>query len=218
MRARWVTLRTAKTNETYEEHRVFYVNPQGVVGHAGVYRTLNRYPPDDDGRCSWSFTTLRRIWWALGHGFASDLIRVEGDVSDSGKMNRMRIRGSFGGWQMAVEKPPTRLVREATFIRDVDGHPLYQVTTHGARQFGDVTLAEGGSARSLFGVGYEPLERRVVLQDFQARFDDQLFAEVKRTLASLEGQDVEVVDYRSDPKNPLRTSLRVPARRDRDDK
>lgn len=223
MKTKWVTLRNKVANETYAEQQSFFVNPQGVVVRSGVNRRLDRCPPEDQGRCSWSFTTLRRIWWALGHGLASDLIKVEGDISDSGKMNRARIRGTVFGfpggvWQMAVEKPPTKLVREATFIRDVDGQLLYKVTTHGARQFGDVTLAEGGSFFSLFGDGFEALERRVVLQDFQARFDDQLFAEVKRTLESLEGQNVAVVDYRSDPKNPLRTFLGVTAPRDRDDK
>ncbi len=218
-----MSLRTNDTNETYEENRALYVNPQGVVVRSSMSRRLDRCPPEDRGRCSWTFTTLRRIWWALGHGFASDLSKVEGDISGSGKMKQMRIRGRVFGfpggvWQMAAEKPPTKLVREATFFRDVDGQLLDKVTTHGARQFGDVTLAEAGSFLSLFGDGYEALERRVVLQDFQARCDEQLFAKVKRTLESLEGQDVKVVDYRSDPKNPLRTSLRVPAPRDRDDK
>ena len=96
--------------------------------------------------------------------------------------------------------------------------PLHNVTTHGARRFGNITLAAGGSSRSLFGDGSEPLERRVVLQDFQPRFDDQLFAEVKRTLASLDGQNVKVVDYRSDPQNPLRTSLGVRTPHNRNDK
>ena len=126
MRVRWVTLRTHDTNETYEENRALYVNPKGVVVRSGTSRRLDRCPPDDKGRCSWTFTTLRRIWWALGHGFASDLIEVEGDVADSGKMIRARVRGSVfgsgrGAWQMTVEKSPTRLVREAAFFREIDG-------------------------------------------------------------------------------------------------
>lgn len=217
MRARWITLRTAKTNETYEENRVFYVSPQGVVVDAGVSRRLDRCPPDDKGRCSWTFTTLRRIWWALGHGFASDLIKVEGDVSDSGNVNRARIRGSLfgfpgGRWEMDVEKPPTKLVRQATFIRDVDGQPLHQVTTHGARHFGDVVLADGGSFRSLLGDGYEGIERRVVLKEFEPRFDEELFRQVKETLERVRADDtVKVVDYPRGPPTPPPVATHPPA-------
>lgn len=223
MKDRWVTLRTKESNQTYEEHRSFYVNPQGVVVDSGVSRTLNRYPPNDQGICSWSFTTLRRVWWALGHGLASDLFQIEGDISESGKLNRMRIRGSLGGfpggvWQMAVEKPPKRLIREATFIRDVDLRPLVEVVTHGARQFDGVTLAEEGSVRLPINDRGDAIETRVVLQDFNASFDDQLFAEVKRTLENLAREGVQVVDYRSDPKNPSRTTLPPPAQRGGDDK
>lgn len=224
MRTKWFTLRNKVANETYAEEQSFFVNPQGVVVRSGMSRRLDRCPPEDRGRCSWSFTTLRSIWLALGHGFASNLNDIEGDVSDSGKLNRVRIHGSgWGGpptgiWQMVVEKAPTRLVREATFFRDVDSQPLQQVTTYGARKFGDVTLAEGGTYRTLFGEGNEAHERRIVLQDFQARFDEQLFEEVKRMLASLKGQDVKVVDYRLDPKNPVRSNLRAPGLRDTDDK
>lgn len=223
MRARWVTLRTKETNETYEEHRSFYVNPQGVVVDSGVSRTVNRYPPDDQGTCSWSFTTLRRVWWALGYGFTSDLDRLEGEVSESERLHRMRIRGSLFGfpggvWQMAVEKPPARLVREATFIRDLDLRPVVEVVTKGARQFAGVTLAEEGILRLPFNDRGDAIETRVVLQDFNASFDDQIFAEVKRTLENLGGEEVKVVDYRSDPKNPSRSTLRLPAPPGGDDK
>ena len=224
MRARWMTLRTNETNETYEEDRVFYVSPQGVVVDSGVSRTLNRYPPDDQGMCSWSYTQLHRYWRALGHGFASNLLKIEGDVSDSGKMNRMRIRGgcwgglSGGVWQMAVEKQPTGLVREATFIRDVDLRPLEEIRTKGARQFDGVTLAEEGLLRLLLNDDGDAIETRVVLQDFRARFDDQLFAEVRETLQNLEGEELQVVDYRSDPKNPTRRTVRLSAQGEKDNK
>jgi hypothetical protein len=223
MKEWWVTLRTKETNETYEEDRVLYVNPQGGVVDAGVSRTLNRYPPDDRGICSWSYTQLHRVWWGLGHGIESDLMKVEGDVSESGNLNRMRIRGSLGGfpggvWKMSVEKPPTRLIREATFIRDVDLRPVVEVATKGARQFDDVTLAEEGSVRLPINDGGDAIETRVVLQDFNASFDDQLFAEVKRTLENLGGEEVQVVDYRSNPKNPSRSTLRLPAQRGANDK
>lgn len=208
MTARWVTLTTGKTNETYDEDRVFYVSPQGVVVTAGVYRTLDRCPPDDKGRCSWSYTALLRIWRALGHGFAFGLTEVEGDVSDSGNMNRARIRGSgWGGpptgvWRMGVEQRPTRLVREATFLRNVDGHPLYKVTTHGARRFGDIILAEEGSFHSLLGGG-EAIERCVVLKDFEARFDEKLFRQVKETLEQAQTDEtVKVRDYTSGTPTP----------------
>ena len=43
---------------------------------------------------------------------------------------------------MTVEKPPVGLVREATFFRDVDGRPVEEIRTNGARQFDGVTLAD----------------------------------------------------------------------------
>ena len=126
-------------------------------------------------------------------------------------MNRVRIRGRFigfpgGVWQMAVEKPPTRLVREATFIRDLDLRPLEEITTKGARQFGDVTLAEEGLLRLPRNDDGRAIETRVVLQDFKARFDEQLFADVKRTLDNAaSGGELTVRDYRDNPSRPTVT-------------
>jgi hypothetical protein len=219
MRARWVTLRTKETNETYEEDRVFYVSPQGEVVDAGVSRTLSRFPPEDRGRCSWTYNQLHRVWWALGHGFSPHLVELQGNVVESGQRHELRVRGGFGDdnpvgvWRMGIEASPTRLVREATFLRDVDGQPLVEVTTKGERHLDGVTFAEEGSLRTSDGV-----ETRVVLQDFQARFDDQLFAEVKQTLQNLEGEELQLVDYRSDPKNPTRGTVRLSAQREKDNK
>jgi len=211
MRASFVTLRTKEINETYEEVRVFYVGPQGEVVDAGVSRTLDRYPPDDRGRSSWSYNHLHRVWWTLGHGFSPHLVQLQGEVSESGKLHRMRVRGGFGDnspvgvWQMGVETPPTRLVREATFLRDVDGQPVVEVVTKGTRQFDRVALAEEGSLRTSDGI-----ETRVILQDFNSRFDEELFRKVTKAFEDLAGEEIQVVDYRADPKKPLRSTVRLP--------
>jgi len=223
MKARWVSLRTPETNETYEEHRAIYISPQGAVVDAGASRTLNRYPPDDQGMCSWSYNQLHRYWRALGHGFASHVFQVEGDVSESAGLDRMRVRGGFRGtptgiWRMAVEKSPTRLVREATFFRDVDGRPVEEIRTNGARQFDGVTLAEEGLLRLPINDEGAAIETRVVLQDFKARFDDELFKEVTKALEDLAGEEIQVVDYRSDPKNPTRRTVRLSSQREKDNK
>jgi len=211
MRDKLVTVRTTKTNETYEQHRALYVGPDGTVVDEGLMRTLERYPPDDRGRSSWSYNHLHQVWWALGQGFSPHLVELQGNVVESGQRQTLRVRGGFGDdspvgvWKMIVEASPTRLVREATFLRDVDGQPLVEVTTKGARQFDGVTLAEEGSLRTSDGI-----QTRIILQDFNARFDEELFREATKALEDLAGEEIQVVDYRADSKKPLRSTVRLP--------
>ena len=115
----------------------------------------------------------------------------------------MRVRGGLtssatGMWQIEVEKGATALVRQATFIRQVDHRPLIQVATKGARRFGNVTLAEEGSVRSPINDRGDAIEMHIALRSFEDRFDDQLFGDVKRTLDNAaSGGELTIYDYRN---------------------
>ncbi len=70
-------------------------------------------------------------------------------------------------------------------------------------------LAEEGIVR--FPSLRYPMETRVFLQDFESRFDEELFKQVEGTLErAREDEDVRIWDFRSDPRRPVLTRRLAP--------
>lgn len=215
MRVKWFMLKTDARHECYEEQRAFYVGPQGDVEDAGLMRTINRYRVDEQGMASWSYVAVRRIWWALGHGFAPDVNTVRDAVTIGARSVELRGDGTLlgfgsGNWNIEMDSSDPKLVRSALFSRASDFIPLQEIRTFGARRFGDLTLAEEGTVATLFGAGNKSVVRRVVLKEFVAKTDDHLLAQLHQALETLEGTEVQVLDYRADPKRPVRSRFYEP--------
>ena len=204
MRSKWLTLSTATTNETYDEGRTFFVNRQGaVLKRGGVSGTLSRYPPDD--LWGWSLSKLRRVWWALGRGLPGDFESIV-SASEPEGLRRVEIRSKLEGrwpgvWRAAFDTQASSLIRVASFISNARSDVSVEVTSKGVRQFGSVTLAEEGVV--CFPHPHNPFETRVVLKDFEARFDEGLFKQVEATLKRVRADDtVKVLDYPRGPPTP----------------
>ncbi len=202
MRSKWVTLLTPTTNETFKEGRSFFVNREGVVVKTGVTRRLDRWAPDD--LSGWALSKLRRVWWALGQGISGDFERVLRRSEDGG-LRRIGVhskRGRWPGvWHTAYQMQPSPVIREASWISDARSDVSVEFVTKGARRFGAVTLAEEGVVR--FPFPKNPIETRVILKDFDPRFDEELFTQVQETLERVRADEtVKVLDYPWGPRTP----------------
>ncbi len=204
VRAKNAILLTTTVNDDYDEGRTFGVNPQGVVVDTGVTRRIDRYAPDD----LWGggLSNLRRVWWALGQGLSGDFERI-GSTSEAEGLQRVEIHSKSEGrwpgvWHTAFDTEQSSLIRQASFISDARSDVSVEVTSKGARQFGPLTLAEEGIVR--FPSLRYPMETRVFLQNFEPRFDEELFRQVQKTLQRVltEG-NLLILDYRMDRTRPV---------------
>jgi len=211
MPAMHVALWTDERNETYQEHKSFSIDREGVVMLRGQVRALNRYHADDQN--AWSRGELRKTWWALGQGLASGFQAVEGQTSDAGGPRRLHVRGTSnhgpleGQWNVSLDPSVEQLIRSASFQLDtLETAPGLEIETKGLRWFGGVALPEEGIVRTKLGASGAWLEKKVLLRYFSHGPDEHVFGRVRETLDNaIAAGELTVYDYRENRTRPTIT-------------
>ncbi len=205
-----VSLWTKERNETYQEQKSFFVDPDGAVVMTGLMRVLNRYKPTD--RMAWSLSEMRQIWWALGQELESDFQRVVDETFGADGERRLHLRGTrdggslVGEWNVVLDPSTVHLIRSASFRLDMlEASPGIEIKTKGLRRFADKALPEEGIVRFNLGTSGGQLEKRVVLHDFSYQPDKKVFDHVRKMLDAASDDELTVYDYRDNPSKPIVT-------------
>ncbi len=202
------TLVTPAMNETYDENEMLRIAPNGEILERGTHASNSVYRPDDKQNLG----EIERLLWAAGHGYASQLQRIDAQRRDEANQLHVTAYGCygpkhFGTWELVLDPQRDYLLRSAHFTMDGQRTPTMLVTSTGVKQIGDAVIAAEGTVTFPLSSTRSHVTS-VRFGEYQPRPATKLLERLQKGLGpDVSKPNLDVFDYRKDPARPEQLNL-----------